>query len=104
MTITQAGTAVALYLFAAGMGGFVGGPLADRFGPRIVLVVGAVMLGVGLLATSAVDSIWVGYFTYGLGVGTAVACAYVPMVATVGAWHRTLDEQQAARGVDANDF
>ena len=38
------------------------------------------------LATSRVQSIWVGYVTYGLGVGIAVACAYVPMVATVGAW------------------
>jgi predicted MFS family arabinose efflux permease len=33
-----------------------------------------------------VQSIWVGYVTYGLGVGIAVACAYVPMVATVGSW------------------
>lgn len=66
--------------------GPISGKAADRFGPRRVLVVGAVMLGLGLLATSWVGSIWVGYLTYGLGVGTAVACAYVPMVATVGGW------------------
>jgi len=28
----------------------------------------------------------VGYLGYGLGVGVAVACGYVPMVAVVGAW------------------
>ena len=33
-----------------------------------------------------VESIWVGYATYGSGVGVAVACVYVPMVATVGGW------------------
>jgi predicted MFS family arabinose efflux permease len=66
--------------------GLVSGRLADRFGPRPVLVAGAAFLGVGLLATSRVNSIWVGYVTYGVGVGVAVACAYVPMVATVGGW------------------
>jgi len=66
--------------------GLVSGRAADRFGPRPVLLVAAAMLGVSLVATSRVESIWVGYVTYGLGVGIAVACAYVPMVATVGAW------------------
>ena len=64
----------------------VSGRIADRFGPRPVLLAGAVALGVGLIATSRVNSIWLGYVTYGVGVGTAVACAYVPMVATVGGW------------------
>jgi len=66
--------------------GLVTGRAADRVGPRPVLLVAAGMLGLALLATSRVQSIWVGYVTYGLGVGIAVACAYVPMVATVGAW------------------
>jgi MFS family permease len=66
--------------------GLVSGKAADRFGPRPVLLVAAAMLGLALVATSRVRSIWVGYLTYGLGVGIAVACAYVPMVAAVGAW------------------
>ena len=66
--------------------GLVSGKVADRVGPRPVLLVAAGMLGLALLATSRVQSIWLGYVTYGLGVGIAVACAYVPMVATVGAW------------------
>jgi MFS family permease len=66
--------------------GLVSGRFADRYGPRPVLLFGAIALGVGLLATSRVNSIWLGYVTYGVGVGVAVACAYVPMVATVGGW------------------
>jgi MFS family permease len=66
--------------------GVVTGHLADRHGPRPVLVTGAVFLVAGLLATSRVSSIWVGYLTYGIGVGVGVACAYVPMVAAVGGW------------------
>jgi MFS transporter, FSR family, fosmidomycin resistance protein len=37
-TIAEASTAVSLYLFASGVGGFLGGPLADRIGPRRVIV------------------------------------------------------------------
>ena len=50
------------------------------------MIAGAVTLCAGLLATSRVASIWVGYVTYGVGVGIAVACVYVPMVAAVGGW------------------
>lgn len=66
--------------------GSVSGRAVDRFGPRPVLLVAALALGTGLLVTAAVRSLWVGYLTYGLGVGIAVACGYVPMVAIVGAW------------------
>lgn len=66
--------------------GSVSGRAVDRFGPRPVLLVGAAALAAGLLLTSIVEQLWVGYLTYGLGVGIAVACGYVPMVAVVGAW------------------
>lgn len=66
--------------------GALSGPAVDRFGPRPVLLVGAAALGAGLLLTAQVQQLWVGYLTYGLGVGVAVACGYVPMVAVVGGW------------------
>lgn len=66
--------------------GAVSGPLADRFGPRRVILAGGAALGGGLLLTSLVSQLWAGYLTYGLGVGIGVACGYVPMVAAVGAW------------------
>ncbi|MFC4942220.1 MFS transporter [Pseudonocardia sp. GCM10023141] len=66
--------------------GSVSGRAVDRFGPRPVLLLGAATLAAGLILTSIVQHLWVGYLTYGLGVGIAVACGYVPMVAVVGAW------------------
>jgi len=66
--------------------GPVTGHLSDRFGPRIVVASGALVMGLGLALTSIIDRLWLGYLTYGLGVGVGVACAYVPMVAVVGGW------------------
>ena len=37
-TIAEASSAVSLYLFASGVGGFLGGPLSDRIGARPVIV------------------------------------------------------------------
>ena len=37
-SIGEASTAVSLYLFASGIGGFLGGPLSDRIGPRRVII------------------------------------------------------------------
>jgi FSR family fosmidomycin resistance protein-like MFS transporter len=37
-SIGEASTAVSLYLFASGVGGFIGGPLADRHGARRVIL------------------------------------------------------------------
>ena len=66
--------------------GLFTGRWADRVGPRPVLLAAAASLSGGLFATAAVQSIWLGYLTYGLGVGFAVACGYVPMVSVVGSW------------------
>lgn len=78
------------------------GWLLDRYGPRLVLSIGAVGMFVGLLLTSRVDSLAVGYVTYGGGVGVAAACGYVPMVAMVGGWfahHRALAVGLAVAGI-----
>jgi len=79
--------------------GAVSGPLCDRFGPRAMVVVGAVLFCGGLLATSRVDSLAVGYLTYGLGVGMGCGCWVTPLTATAGAW---FDRRRAtALGVTA---
>lgn len=80
----------------------VTGRLLDRFGPRLVLGIGATAMFVGLLLTSRVDSLEVGYITYGGGVGIAAACGYVPMVAMVGGWfvhHRAVAVGLAVAGI-----
>ncbi|MDK3256975.1 MFS transporter [Blastococcus capsensis] len=82
--------------------GALSGVAVDRYGPRRVLLVGALALGAGLAATSQAGELWIGLVTYGLGVGIGVACAYVPMVAVVSGWferRRTLAIGVAVTGI-----
>ena len=64
--------------------GSLSGHLSDRFGPRVVVAIGAIVMGAGLVMTAFIDRLWMGYLTYSLAVGIGVAAAYVPTVAVVG--------------------
>ena len=68
--------------------GIVSGTLGDRFGPRRVLMAGALILGAGLFMTSHIHRIQTAYATYGMCVGVGVSLTYVPVVAMVGGWFR----------------
>lgn len=57
MSIAEAGTAVAGYLFASSVGGFAGGPLADRWGARRVILL-SLVLAVPFLATAPLLKGW----------------------------------------------
>jgi MFS transporter, FSR family, fosmidomycin resistance protein len=55
MSLAASGGAVAAYLFASGIGGFLGGPSADRFGHRLVIVLSLVFAVPFLFAATLVD-------------------------------------------------
>jgi MFS transporter, FSR family, fosmidomycin resistance protein len=57
MSLTEAGTAMAMYLFATSVGGFFGGPLADRWGPRNVII-WSLVLSVPFLALAPMQTGW----------------------------------------------
>jgi MFS family permease len=82
--------------------GLVTGRWCDRAGPRPVLLAGAAAMFTGLMITSVAGSLWLGLASYSIGVGIAVACGYVPMVAVVGGWferRRTLALGVAVAGI-----
>ena len=77
------------------------GAISDKLGPRFMIAVGAASMGAGLALTAAIDRLWLGYVTYGLGVGLGAACVYVPTVANLGGWfdrHRNAAFGLAAAG------
>jgi FSR family fosmidomycin resistance protein-like MFS transporter len=57
MSVAEAGTAMAIYLFATSVGGFFGGALADRWGPRNVIM-WSLVLAVPFLAYAPMQTGW----------------------------------------------
>lgn len=91
-----AATGMLFYFF-----GSIAGQLSDRFGPRRIVLAGAVIMGTGLTFTAAAPQMWTGYLTYGVGAGIGAACVYIPTLALVGGWftrHRTTALGLAAAG------
>ena len=66
--------------------GAVSGPLADRYGPRRLVIGGAVLVSTGLALTSRVDAVAAGYLTYGVGVGLGGGMIITPLYAAAGGW------------------
>ena len=78
---------------AFGVSAFVFGLLSDRLGTRLVVRIGAGMLGTGMLGLSQMQHLWQFYLLYGLLIGGAVGAFNVPLTSMVTRWfvkHRGL--------------
>jgi MFS family permease len=76
-----------------GLAAFFWGALSDRFGTRIVVLAGSVLLGTGLVAASQATTLWQFQLSFGVLIGIAAGSFYAPMVAVASAWiehHRSL--------------
>lgn len=82
-TVSTAFSAAVFIFFGFG---FISGALADRFGPRMVVPVGVVILSGGMIAASFATDIWQFLALSGGGIGFGVGFAYVPATAAVQPW------------------
>lgn len=65
------------------------GSLSDRFGPRVVVLTGAVIFVISLYSLSFVRSLALYQAIYGILIGASVAAFFAPMMATVTGWFDT---------------
>ncbi|KAA3448083.1 MFS transporter [Mesorhizobium sp. SARCC-RB16n] len=82
-------SAMTLNFLVMGLGGFVWGALSDRFGARIVVTIGAVLLGLALVLASRAGSLLTFQITYGVLVGLAASAFFAPMIALTSGWFDT---------------
>jgi FSR family fosmidomycin resistance protein-like MFS transporter len=80
-SVGHAGTVVALYLFSSGLGGFLGGPSADRFGARKVIAL-SLVLAVPFLVLAPLVSGWL--FVVLLCIGGFFLQSTLPVNVTFG--------------------
>ena len=69
-----------------GLLGIATGRLTDRFGPRIVVAVCGLFLGLGYVLMSQVSTIWQLYLFYGAFIGAGMSGSVVPLLSTIARW------------------
>jgi OFA family oxalate/formate antiporter-like MFS transporter len=79
-------TALSLNLLLGGVAGFALGAVADRHGPRVVLVVTAAMAGTAFAAISLVDALWQLHLLVGVLGGVGMSTFYLLSASTVSQW------------------
>jgi MFS family permease len=101
---TRAGVSSAMTLdfLTMGVAAFGWGALSDRFGTRIVVLSGALLLGLGLVLASRATRLVEFQLVYGVLVGLAAGSFYAPMIAAAASWfeeHRSLAVSLVSAGM-----
>ena len=78
--------ASSLRIFLAALLGIVGGRLTDKFGPRPVVTVCGLFLGLGFFLMSRINTIWQLYLVFGVITGVGMSGLWVPMISTISKW------------------
>ena len=76
--------------------------LVDRFGPRTLISIGALLSGGSWIASGYVDNLWVLYFTYGVIGGFGTGIIYVGIIGLMVRWFP--DRRGLATGLAAAGY
>jgi len=82
---TISGASSLAFVFG-GLIGIIAGRLNDRFGPRIIIAVSGISLGLGYLLMSEVQAPWQLYLFYGVIVGIGFSGHDVVTLSTIARW------------------
>jgi MFS family permease len=78
--------AYSTFYFLHGLFYIFAGRLNDRVGPRIVVSICGLFLGLGYFLMSRIQEIWHLYLFYGVILSIGVSGGYVPLISTVARW------------------
>lgn len=83
---SEVALAYAIACLVFGLMTFPAGRLSDKFGPRIVVLVGGIILAVGFFMVSTITTKWELYIYYGVIAGFGGGMIYLPPIATAPKW------------------
>jgi MFS family permease len=101
-SITGVSSAMTFGFLAMAFGSMLWGSLSDRFGPRVIVVMGSGILAASLALASRATSLIEFQLVFGLLVGGATAAIFAPMMACVTGWfdtHRSLAVSLVSAGM-----
>jgi MFS family permease len=94
--------AALLNFLCMGAGAFLWGALSDRFGTRLVVLTGGILVGLGMVLGSQARTVTELQITFGVIVGLGVGSLFTPLTATTTRWftrHRSLAVSLVTAGI-----
>jgi MFS family permease len=88
-SFTGVSAAMTIAFLAMALGSLLWGSLSDRFGTRVVVLAGAVLLAGSLALASFAKSLLAFQFVYGVLVGGGTGAIFAPLMACVTGWFET---------------
>jgi MFS family permease len=88
-SITGVSGAMTIAFVVMAIGSIAWGSLSDRLGPRVVVLVGSVLLAAGLALVSQARSLLAFQLLFGVLVGGSTAAIFAPLMACVTGWFET---------------
>jgi MFS transporter, OFA family, oxalate/formate antiporter len=85
-TRAEISLAFSICVLVFGITTFFAGKMSDKYGPRIIVAIGSVILGIGFVMSGYVSSKGGLYITYGLIAGLGGGMVYLPPIATAPKW------------------
>src|SRR5689334_2383040 len=101
-SVTGISSAMTIGFLAMAFTSMAWGNLSDRFGTRLVVVIGSFTLAVSLALASRMTSLLAFQITFGLFVGASIAAIFAPLMACVTGWfdtHRSLAVSLVSAGM-----
>jgi len=88
-SVTGVSSAMTISFLAMALGSMAWGSLSDRFGTRVIALIGSAVLAASLALASRATSLLAFQLLFGLMVGGATAAIFAPMMACVTGWFDT---------------
>ncbi len=78
--------ASSIAMLLSGFFAILSGRLSDKYGPRVLLTLSGILVGVGFLLMSQINSLWQVYLVWGFFMGVGSSCCFIPITSTIPRW------------------